>query len=245
MKPRIATFTVVQNCFAALEATQHTDYDVIIVQKDLPSLDIHGMLKVVRAVGNDVPFILMHPIVSTYQRKGKYPPSPLLESARKMDLSNVLMQPYSSETLCTAISEAIEYNDHEVAEVNRKKQILRDEEERAHKFQAFATGNKVGVLVKPAPAKKRVARKKRARQDLVDDTQQPQRAIRQIGNVLEEAKLTEPPPGAYDPAASYVRILADMQANVAMRPAEQEEACPLSSSEEAAHFLAQMANNRK
>jgi hypothetical protein len=57
--------------------------------------------------------------------------------------------------------------------------------------------------------------------------------------------LTEPPPGAYDPAASYVRILADMQANVVMRPAEQEEAGPLSSSEEAAHFLAQMANNRK
>ena len=126
LKPRIATFTVVQNCFAALEAVQHTDYDVIIVQKNLPSLDIRGMLKVVRSMGNNVPFILMHPMVLPSQMEEVEPPLPsertLLEDARKMDYSNILMQPYSPDALCTAISEAIRYNNEEVAEVNRKKQ---------------------------------------------------------------------------------------------------------------------------
>ena len=247
LKPRIAAFTVVQNCFAALEAVQHTDYDVIIVQKDLPSLDIRGMLKVVRSMGNNVPFILMHPMILPSQVEEGEPPSALekslLEDARKMDYSNILMQPFSPDALCTAISEAIHYNNQEVAEVNRKKQMLRDEEERALKFQAFALGEKTGVLEKPSSAKRKGARKKR-RVESTDDEYLPQRPTRQIRNVLEEAKLTEPPSGAYDPAAEYVRILTAMQASKgqAVLPPPQQNKRPMTTSEETAQFLTEMAN---
>ena len=252
LKPKICVFTVVQNCFAGLEAIQHTDYDCVIVQKDLTGLNIAGMLKVVRALGNNVPFIHMIPIVLPSEDAEEA--SSLLsedaqrKEARRMDYSDILVQPYSPTTLCNTITAAIQYNHTQVAEINRKQQIDRDESERILKFRAFEMGEKTGVLEKPKSKDREKGRKKRPN-FAVDpseyETNRPKRSSRPLGKVLDEIKGSEPPPGQPDPAAAYVRILQSMQGNkgASIRsPIKAAEQRPLTSSEETAQFLAEMAN---
>ena len=53
-----------------------------------------------------------------------------------MDYSDILVQPYSPTTLCNTITTAIQYNHTQLAEINRKQQIDRDESERILKFRA-------------------------------------------------------------------------------------------------------------
>ena len=129
-----------------------------------------------------------------------------------------------------------------MAEVNRKKQMLRDEEERVPQISGFAVGEKMGITEKPTSAKKR-GRERRGKpnQQTMNTSLKDQRGKYEM---LEEA-CYQTPPGAYDPAADYVRILTAMQANndsSKVFSCPEKEARPMTTSEETVQFLTEMAN---
>ena len=268
MSPKLCVFTVVQNCFAALEATQHTNYDCIIVEKGIPCLDIRGMLKVMRALGNNVPFVIMVPFLLRKQENDTITEEMIDENSlrnemRQLDYSDVLMQPYSSTTLCQAITGAIQYNECQVALAIRQKQLAEMEAEALKKQKAWIAGQNTSTATKPDKPPTKRGRKKsyvhplkkkqldkeykgppiKASASTVErKTRKNWDPDRTLGHVLDE--IDDPPEGMADPAADYVRILTELAAQKE-RNSSLPEAQPqqqLTSSEETAQWLTEMAN---
>ena len=113
MKPKTAVFTVVSNCFSALESTEHTMYDLIIIQRGLPQLDMLAVLKVLRAIGNQTPIVTLERATQGSNRESIQ--KRLTEGARKIGFAHALIQPYSSKSLCECIEEAIAYGAEQAA----------------------------------------------------------------------------------------------------------------------------------
>jgi CheY-like chemotaxis protein len=127
LAPSLAIWTVVPDCFLALEATEHTDFDLIIVQKGLPQLDIQAVLKVIRNVGSQTPVVSMEKLASGAILEEKQ--AQLINSAREDGYAYALLQPYSSNSLCTCIRESLAYAEEDIVKVTNKRRADEYEEE--------------------------------------------------------------------------------------------------------------------
>ena len=105
LKPRMVVFTVVSNCFAALECTEHSKFNLIIIQKGLPQLDILAVLKVLRAIGDATPIVSMEKAQSGISTNLI---TKLTISARRDGYAGILLQPYSANSLCECITNTLE-----------------------------------------------------------------------------------------------------------------------------------------
>jgi hypothetical protein len=102
----ICVFTVVSNCFLALEATEHTSFDLIFVRKDLPNLCASQFHNILSCVGSHIPIILMNEALKTNQ------PTKSSNDTLHMNLfAAVLETPYSNIALCRLISFLMSPND--------------------------------------------------------------------------------------------------------------------------------------
>lgn len=108
-------FTVVSNCFAALECTEHSKFNLIIIQKGLPQLDILAVLKVLRAIGDATPIVSMEKAQSGISTNLI---TKLTISARKDGYAGILLQPYSANSLCECITNTLEYAKEHPTEIN-------------------------------------------------------------------------------------------------------------------------------
>lgn len=107
LRPKVAVFSVVSNCFVALEMTEHTKFDLIIIQRGLPQLDILAVLKVLRAIGNYTPIVCMERAPKGSNKQSLQ--TRLTSAARTIGYAYALIQPYSANSLCDCIKEAIRY----------------------------------------------------------------------------------------------------------------------------------------
>jgi CheY-like chemotaxis protein len=93
---RTFAYIVVLDGFSALECTEHTIFDVIMVHKDLPHMAGVEVLRILRSAGNHTPVIL---VVNEADGVSD-------EEAMYAGFSGVLRKPYTSLQLCTNIVEA-------------------------------------------------------------------------------------------------------------------------------------------
>lgn len=118
-------FTVVNNAFQALEATEHTDFDAIFVDDHLKQLHAYDLLLILRSVGASLPVILLTPRKMDGLPEAKGLPATGLEKP-SYHFSSVLQTPYSCQELCSMIHniffrksggmEASDAHDHQSSE---------------------------------------------------------------------------------------------------------------------------------
>jgi len=87
----VCVFTVVNNAFGALECTEHTCYDAIVIEKNLPShgIDSLDFVNVLRNVGALTPIILLYEEGTDVGDISKY--------------CCALRKPFTANSLCEAI----------------------------------------------------------------------------------------------------------------------------------------------
>jgi len=87
----VCVFTVVNNAFAAIECTEHTCFDAIVIEKNLPShgIDSLDFVRVLRNVGALTPIILL------YEND--------TDVADTAHFCCALQKPFSANSLCEAI----------------------------------------------------------------------------------------------------------------------------------------------
>ena len=107
---RTFAYTVVLDGFSALECTEHTLFDVIMVHKDLPHMSGVEVMRILRSAGNHTPVVLVvneADVVSD-------------EEALYAGFSGVLRKPYTSLQLCTNIVQATASNSHKTDDYSKQ-----------------------------------------------------------------------------------------------------------------------------
>eukprot|EP01039_Chlorochromonas_danica_P003709 gene3709-4058_t len=90
----LCLFTVVPNVFVALEFLEHTAYDMVIANYDLPQLNAMEMTKILRCVGNMTPVVL----IAKEEERKKFEKDPNLHY-----ISTILKKTFFPSELCQAI----------------------------------------------------------------------------------------------------------------------------------------------
>lgn len=90
----LCLFTVVPNVFVALEFLEHTAYDMVIANYDLPQLNAMEMTKILRCVGNMTPVVL----IAKEEERKKFEKDPNLHF-----ISTILKKTFFPSELCQAI----------------------------------------------------------------------------------------------------------------------------------------------
>lgn len=110
------SFTVVPNCFVGLECTEHTCFDLIIVQSSIPQIKALEFLNILRAVGAPTPVVLLVDLAIVdewcdIQESG----------AKDLGFTAILRKPFSTNHLCTLLKNLL---DDAEAELNARKESL-------------------------------------------------------------------------------------------------------------------------
>ena len=106
------SFTVVPNAFLGLECTEHTSYDIIIIQASLPQINAVQFLQILRKVGAETPVVLL--IDLTVADEWIHIQD---NDAKDLGFTAILRKPFSTNHLCILIKSVIE-------EANAKKESL-------------------------------------------------------------------------------------------------------------------------
>lgn len=96
----VCVFTVVDNAFLALECTEHTYYDLIIASNNLLHLKAMDMVRVLAAVGANIPIVLMLEKDERIEMQGSHD-----------DYSNIfdfIRKPFKVEDICNLIVKVME-----------------------------------------------------------------------------------------------------------------------------------------
>lgn len=110
------SFTVVPNGFLGLECTEHTCYDIIIIQSSLPQINAVQFLQILRKVGAETPVVLLIDLTVADEWIDIQD-----NDAKDLGFTAILRKPFSTNHLCMLIKSVIEGN---IAEANAKKESL-------------------------------------------------------------------------------------------------------------------------
>ena len=112
-------FTVVSNIFIGLECTEHTCYDVILINHNMKhGINAFEFLRILRTAGALTPVILVYDTTT----------SSILSQQSKDDFSCLLEKPFSAATICAAILNAIQHMTNNLTRKSRstQKTVKRD-----------------------------------------------------------------------------------------------------------------------
>ena len=107
----ICSFTVVNDNFAALECSEHCDFDVIIVREGANNisnmknnLSTLNMIKILRSIGVTTPFIFLHE--TDTEKFASYEHIQYLNSTYTSVYHSSLRKPFTSSELCESVYRA-------------------------------------------------------------------------------------------------------------------------------------------
>jgi CheY-like chemotaxis protein len=110
------SFTVVPNGFVGLECTEHTCFDLIIVQSSMPQIRALEFLHILRTVGAPTSVVLLVDLTITDEW------CDIEESrAKELGFTAILRKPFSTNHLCTLLKNIL---DEAEAEMNEKRDSL-------------------------------------------------------------------------------------------------------------------------
>jgi CheY-like chemotaxis protein len=111
------SFTVVPNAFLGLECTEHTSYDIIIIQASLPQINAVHFLNILKTVGAQTPVVLLVDLTIADEWIDIQD-----KDAKELGFTAILRKPFSTNHLCNLIKSVIE--DSEEAAAHAKKESL-------------------------------------------------------------------------------------------------------------------------